>query len=440
MPHKTMLTRLSLYSYDEISSIFYQVLIITAAERTITVTSSDPYYITPAIKAKLRRKNRLRRAGRVEEADALAAQISRDIANRNKTRLSKIHRKTSSKDLWAAVRQLTGGRQTTDNVEGITAESLNKHYAHISTDTDFQIPQCKHTAACRRLDVVSEWQVFRMLDTLRNTSTGLDNVPAWFLRLGAPVFCKPVALLYNKSISTSVVPRQWKSASIRPVPKNSAPVQHSDFRPISITPVLCRTLERVVVRTFLYPAILMPPAALHFSDQFAFCPTGSTTAALITLLQTISDTYVVVIALDFSKAFDTVRQANLLRKIALLNIPDPAYNWLVDVFSDHTHCTRLSGLVSGFQRTTASIIQGSAVDPVSFVINASDLSTVTPGNRMIKYADAMILIPACNILSRVIELEHVAEWAHKNNLKLNSLFQEHHRLNISREFTISLIS
>jgi len=97
-----------------------------------------------------------------------------------------------------------------------------------------------------------------MLDTLHNTSTGLDKVPAWFLQLGAPVFCKPVALLYNESISTSVVPRQWKSASIRPVPKNSAPVQHSDFRPISITPVLRRTLERVVVRTFQYPAILMP--------------------------------------------------------------------------------------------------------------------------------------------------------------------------------------
>ena len=64
--------------------------------------------------------------------------------------------------------------------------------------------------------------------------------------------------------------------------------------------------------------------------------------------------YVVVIALDFSKAFDTVRQANLLRKIALLNIPDPVYNWLVEFFSDHTHCTRFN--VSGFQRITASII------------------------------------------------------------------------------------
>ena len=92
--------------------------------------------------------------------------------------------------------------------------------------------------------------------------------------------------------------------------------------------------------------------------------------------------YVVVITLDFSKAIDTVRQANLLRKIAFLNIPDPVYNWLVEFFSDHTHCTRFSGFVSGFQRITASIIQGSAVGLVSFVINASDLLTVTPDNRM----------------------------------------------------------
>jgi len=58
-----------------------------------------------------------------------------------------------------------------------------------------------------------------------------------------------------------------------------------------------------------------------------------------TLLQTISDNAGYeptrcghrLIALDFSKAFDTVRQANLLRKIALLNIPDPVY-WLVEFF------------------------------------------------------------------------------------------------------------
>ena len=41
---------------------------------------------------------------------------------------------TNGKDMWAAVRQLTGRRQTIDAVEGISAESLNQHYTGISTD------------------------------------------------------------------------------------------------------------------------------------------------------------------------------------------------------------------------------------------------------------------------------------------------------------------
>jgi len=42
-----------------------------------------PLYITPAIKGKLRRKNRLMRAGRTEEASAVAQQIAIDIVLRN---------------------------------------------------------------------------------------------------------------------------------------------------------------------------------------------------------------------------------------------------------------------------------------------------------------------------------------------------------------------
>jgi len=40
--------------------------------------------------------------------------------------------------------------------------------------------------------------------------------------------------------------------------------------------------------------------------------------------------YVHLIALDFSKAFDTVRHSTLLSKIADLQIDDQLYNWLVD--------------------------------------------------------------------------------------------------------------
>jgi len=68
-------------------------------ERTITITSRDPEYITPDIKAKLRRKNRLMRSGHIEEADALAERIGTDITEQNSRRLRHINRRTSARDI-----------------------------------------------------------------------------------------------------------------------------------------------------------------------------------------------------------------------------------------------------------------------------------------------------------------------------------------------------
>ena len=113
----------------------------------------------------------------------------------------------------------------------------------------------------------------------------------------------PITQLFNLSLSTSTVPRQWKQAWIRPVPKVTAPTQHSDFRPISITPVLTRALERMIVHDFIYPALQNPTTSLVFHDQFAFRPSGSTTSAIITLLHKVThllltNPYVIVIAFD----------------------------------------------------------------------------------------------------------------------------------------------
>ena len=51
--------------------------------------------------------------------------------------------------------------------------------------------------------------------------------------------------------------------------------------------VLSRTLERLVVRAYIYPALLQPCPSLDFSDQFASRPSGSTTAAIVALLHTV---------------------------------------------------------------------------------------------------------------------------------------------------------
>ena len=70
----------------------------------------------------------------------------------------------------------------------------------------------------------------------------------------------------------------WLNALVTPVPKVPAPVCLSDFRPISVTPHLSRIAEKVIVHHWLYPAI----PADNLIDQYAFKPTGSTTAAWYT--------------------------------------------------------------------------------------------------------------------------------------------------------------
>jgi len=89
----------------------------------------------------------------------------------------------------------------------------------------------------------------------------------------------------------------------------------------------------------------------------------------------------------FSKAFDSVPHAAVLNKYSHLNIPDNIYNWVVSFFQDHSHNTRFGNQVSALTAISASIIQGSVIGPISYVITASDLQPVSQRNFILKYAD-----------------------------------------------------
>jgi len=168
--------------------------------------------------------------------------------------------------------------------------------------------------------------------------------------------CQPKRAWANLAIVTLVKEKQlggvgyYRGGSITPVPKIAHPVECKDFRPISVTPVLSRVMERFIVRSDLYPLLVRPDFSHLFSDQFAFRPSGSTTAALIYLFHQLTHLlqkyeYVHLIALDFSKAFDSVKRSILLLK-KLLNFPlktDNVYNWIVNFLTDRHHQTKAKG-------------------------------------------------------------------------------------------------
>ena len=127
--------------------------------------------------------------------------------------------------------------------------------------------------------------------------------------------------------------------------------------------------------------------------------------------------YVIVIAIDFSKAFDSVGTQLCYRNMRHTSHKTKSTTGL------RTTAAPLSfhNLPSANRtEVTASIVQGSTIGLASFVVTASDLHPFSPVNAKIKFADDMYLIvPASNIKSSQLEVDHIEEWAGDNNLVLN---------------------
>lgn len=82
------------------------------------------------------------------------------------------------------------------------------------------------------------------LDTTK--ASGTDNIPAIVLKKCAleltPILCKLFELSYKKGI----FPDTWKNARVQPVPKKGKKNLASNYRPISLTPIISKVMERAI--------------------------------------------------------------------------------------------------------------------------------------------------------------------------------------------------
>ena len=168
------------------------------------------------------------------------------------------------------------------------------------------------------------------------------------------------------------------------------PQTNSDFRLISVTPALSRLVDKIIVKIYIYPSFTCCPMDILLTDQFAFHPTGSTTAALVSVLHNISlllpsNPYVSVFSFDFSKAFDSVSHSSLALKLSTLDIPDYVCNWLIMFLHGRSHFTCFLGRLSSIAYINAIVVQGSGFGPPSYDVLASDLHPLNPSNIIVKY-------------------------------------------------------
>lgn len=393
--------------------------------KEVTTTSKDPPFVTPYIKKLLRQKNTKMKKGDLVSAEKISSEIRKHIIKTNSNRLRTMNIRKQAKEIWTEVKSIrakgnTSVSQPTNN--GITAEELNNHYTNISTEENYvePTPMSGPSTSCPFL---SEMDIHTALKKLKKTATGPDGLPYWFLKISADHISSPLTDLINESIKQSKVPKMWKCAAISPIPKVAKPTLPADYRPISITSILSRVTEKLLIRKYLNKAI---QGRQEFNDQYAFRPTGSTTAALIALTKAVTDNlehsnHTRVLALDFSKAFDTVNHQSLFSKLSQLCIPKEIFNWMISFFKEHQHYTIFGGDTSTTTTINSGVIQGSALGPFAYVVVASDLKPTDTNNSLIKYADdTYLVIRSDSVQTAQEELTNVQTWAAANNLKLNS--------------------
>ena len=156
--------------------------------------------------------------------------------------------------------------------------------------------------------------LLKNLDT--NETTGLDGIDAFFIQVGAPALVKSITTLCNLSITSGIFPSLWKEARVIPDHKGESLNERSNFRPISILPVLSKILERHV---FDSSYDFLQQHRLLNENQHGFRRSHSCQTSLYeALINNITNGEINgLILLDFPKAFDLVDHDLLFKKLEL---------------------------------------------------------------------------------------------------------------------------
>lgn len=255
-----------------------------------------------------------------------------------------------------------------------------------------------------------------------STSPGSDGIDAIFLKTCSFALAYPVYLLIQFSFANSVLPRAWKLATVTPIFKKGDKLDPSNYRPISIVPIIAKIPEKIILETLL-PFLLQHEIIPQ--EQHGFVPGRSVITNLLQCINSWTKSLdnkkpIDAIYLDFAKAFDRVPIQRLLSKLEHHGIRGKLLTWIQSFLSDREFRVRVGGCLSQSKPVLSGVPQGSVLGPVLFLIYVAELPDLLSCGSAF-FADDLKLYADPTVARAAIrrDLATISNWCEQWLLPLN---------------------
>ena len=382
--------------------------------KSVTRHTADKPWVTDYFRHLIRQRQRAIMSGDIDEARRM-----RNLVNRTAPKLrqrfyqSKIAalEDTSSNDWWKHMKNLTGASSSnTNEMQGLAnkctggdmtllVNSMNDFFVSVSAD----LPRLDPTHRVFDIEeplpaefTIEAGSTQRALQKVKcRKATGPDNIPPWMVNNYAHLLAAPVTAIFNSSLREGKLPDLWKTATVIPVPKKHPPGSlENDIRPISLTPILAKAFEGIVLNWV--DDVITPQID---ERQFGGLAGTGTTDALVEMFHSWCeatdkpDSFVRVLLVDYSKAFDHINHELLITKLCDMGLPPHLVRWMAAFLIDRQQSVKIGDTVSNIGYPNGGVPQGTLSGPKNFLVQINDLQTPCP---IFKYVDDSTVFDVCN--------------------------------------------